>query len=155
MHILTTDQQKAWWVRNKVEKESFLDLAKNYSIDPVGDPEKTPFVSANEMIPELAAVAFNIRTGGTTNPIKTSRGFYIIRIIDKQPPESVRSLAELREEIMNLLTAEQQKRQLEQLVENLKSTLPVETNYNILPGQTDSLSVLPEQESYDAEPSPQ
>lgn len=135
LHMLIPDQKTAWAVRQQItDDESFLDLSRKNSSDPVDDPQRVRYVGANKMLPEIADVILGIRVGGTTNPIQTAKGHYIFRVLDKQAPRSIRPLFEVRDEIVNRLAAEKQKQEVQELVAKLKSSLVVEVNLAELPG---------------------
>ncbi len=134
LHLLVLDNRLAWTLRQQITPDNFLALARQHSIDPVDDPEKAAYKTAGEMLPELAGVLMGIRVGGITNPIQTPHGSYIVQLLDKQPPKSVRPLSEVREEIANRLTAEEQKKDVANLISTLKSGLVVEMNLRQIPG---------------------
>lgn len=142
LHIRVPEKKQARDVQRQINPHNFIQLARRHSVDPVDDPEKVPFVSAADMLPEIARFAFKTRPGGTTNPIHTPRGYYIVRVLEKEPPRTLRSLAEVREQIVNRLTAEKQKNQVEALVEKLKLKIPVATYLERLPSRKDSAAAL-------------
>jgi parvulin-like peptidyl-prolyl isomerase len=134
VHILLPDSAKAFLVRKMIGPDNFLQLARQYSIDPVEDTANVHYVSSNDMVPEVGAVAFTIRIGGTTPCIRSQRGYYILRILDKQPPGSLRAMADVREEIINRLNARKQKIHAEELLEKLKNKTAVELRLEQIPG---------------------
>lgn len=74
--------------RNRVEKgESFATLAILYSEDP-GSAKKggdLGYLGRGDLVPEFAAAAFNLKKAGDISRIiKTSFGFHIIQLIDRQ-----------------------------------------------------------------------
>ena len=79
--------------------EDFETVAKKYSEGPLA-PIHLTRASAQ---PELEPVAFELRVGEVSKPVKTRWGWYILRLIEKNE-ERTRSYAEVREEIRNQLT---------------------------------------------------
>ena len=64
----------------------FADLAKKYSDDPGSAQEGglLPPITRGRTVPEFEQAAFNTPKGQTTDIIRTSYGFHIIRVEDKQ-----------------------------------------------------------------------
>ncbi len=65
---------------------SFDELAKKYSEDPgsARDGGLLPPITRGRTVPEFEQAAFNTPKGQTTGIIRTSYGFHIIRVEDKQ-----------------------------------------------------------------------
>lgn len=132
--IVVEDLKTAWQVRNKVTADNFLDLAARYSDLPVLDPRSVPYVPLGEIPPALAGTVPRIRAGGTTSPIKTESGYSIVRVWDKQPAGSVCALSEVRDDIVNRLSAEMQKREIERMLSDLRTKVDYEYNFDAIPG---------------------
>lgn len=73
----------------KVAKES---SAHKESADRGGE---IGWVGEDQMVPEIRNVAMKMNKGDVSQPVKSSAGWHIIRLLDKKPP-SVRPLAEVR-----------------------------------------------------------
>jgi len=79
---------------------SFADLAKKYSDDP-GSAQNgglLPPITRGRTVPEFEQAAFNTPKGQTTDIIRTSYGFHIIHVEDKQNA-SVKPLDEVKAQI--------------------------------------------------------
>jgi parvulin-like peptidyl-prolyl isomerase len=90
---LTVDQQQA--NRKQIEDllkrirggESFTNLAAKYSEDPNSNEKggELPPLARDQMWPELAAAAFSLTNNQTSDVIDTSVGYYMIKLLDKNP----------------------------------------------------------------------
>ena len=61
------------------------------------------------MVPEFEQVAFSLEPGQISDPIKTSFGYHIIKLVDKKPG-TTRPLAEVQQQISDQLTTERAQR---------------------------------------------
>src|SRR6516165_2887476 len=79
---------------------NFGDLAKKYSEDPGSAQEGglLPPITRGRTVPEFEQAAFNTPKGQTTDIIRTSYGFHIIHVEDKQNA-SVKPLDEVKAQI--------------------------------------------------------
>lgn len=92
-HILVKTKAAADEVYAKAVKannEGFKTLAKKYSVDPsaarnLGD---LGFFTRARMVPAFSDVAFKLKKGGTSKPVKTAFGWHTIRVVDKKPGKS-------------------------------------------------------------------
>ncbi len=134
LEILVEDLSTAWKVRNMVTKDNFLDLAVRYSKTPVQDPRSVPFVQKNSLPKEISDALSSIRIEGTTAPIKMEDGYHIIRVLDKQSAGSTCELEEIREDIIGILSTEDQKRDMERLLSDLRLKMDYDFNFNTIPG---------------------
>ena len=98
------DDQKLLEQANEILKkikagEAFEKLASIYN------PDGTKFAGGDlgyfgkgKMVKEFEAVAFNLKTGELSNPVKTSFGYHIIKVTDKIP-EGEATFDRLRKEV--------------------------------------------------------
>lgn len=95
-------------VRGKVvqAKQSFADLAKEYSSDPSAKNNggSLGFFDKNQMVPEFAEAAFALKVGDTSQPVKTQFGWHIIQVLDKKPAKAL-EFSEVKGDLIR--TAEQ------------------------------------------------
>ncbi len=89
----------------------FEDMAKQYSEDP-GSAERggdLGFVSKGTLVKEFEAVAWALKPGGTSEPVRTQYGLHIIRVHEVRAAEKG-SFEKVREEIRaQLLGAKREK----------------------------------------------
>lgn len=105
------DQAAALERVNKVASEltadNFDELAKKYSDDP-GSKNRgghLGFFSKGRMVPEFEKSAFSLAKGATSEPVKTSYGYHIIRMLEKKEAR-IKELAEVEDEITSQLIKE-------------------------------------------------
>ena len=95
-------------VRGKVvqAKQSFADLAKEYSSDPSAKNNggSLGFFDKTQMVPEFAEAAFALKVGDVSQPVKTQFGWHIIQVLDKKPAKTL-AFSEVKDNLIR--TAEQ------------------------------------------------
>ncbi len=138
IQIVVDDAAAAWNVRAKVTPDNFLYCASQYSKIPVPDPRTVPYVSLDEIPPQIAKEIAVMRIGGTSNPIKTDLGYHIVRILDKQAKGSIKLLDEVREDIVNILSTKTQNAAIERMLSGLRSKMAVEVHLDVVPSNQKS-----------------
>jgi hypothetical protein len=133
IQILVDDAAAAWNIRAKVTPDNFLFCASQYSKIPVPDPRSVPYVSSDEIPPQISREIAGMRIGGTSNPIKTDLGYHIVRVLDKQVNGSIKPLDEVREDIVNILSTKTQNAEIERMLSGLRSKMVVEVHLDIVP----------------------
>jgi peptidyl-prolyl cis-trans isomerase D len=98
----------------------FAELAKKNSEDEAsakngGDLD---YFSRGRMIPEFEQVAFELQPGQISDPVKTSYGFHVIKLVDKKPG-TTKTLQDMRQQITDQLTAERAQAQASDLAQSL------------------------------------
>src|SRR5256886_10204775 len=99
---------------------NFAELAKKYSEDPgsAKNGGSMGWIGRGRTVPEFEKVAFSLPKGGTSELVKSSYGFHIIHVDDKQEAH-VKSLDEV-------------KAQIEPLIKQQKATRAAEAQANSL-----------------------
>lgn len=84
--IQVATEQEAKEIRARLDKgEKFEDLAKQYSLDASKDyGGDLGYFSAAEMVPEFSNAAFALKPGEISQPVKTDRGWHIIKLEDRK-----------------------------------------------------------------------
>jgi peptidyl-prolyl cis-trans isomerase D len=79
---------------------NFAELAKKYSDDPGSAKEggSLGWIGRGRTVPEFEKAAFSLPKGGTSDLVKSSYGFHIIHVDDKQDAH-MKSLAEVKDQI--------------------------------------------------------
>ncbi len=137
-HICVRTLAEAWKIRDRITPDNFFSLGKQFSTEPIEDSLNIPYVTKTQVMPELADVIFDIKIGGTTPPIRTPMGYYIIKIIDKQMPATVKPLKSVKEEILNQISSQTQRVHLDEIISSLKKKLHVEYHLNKVPGKSEA-----------------
>jgi peptidyl-prolyl cis-trans isomerase D len=107
-------------IRSKVTPKNFAEIANKMTEDPTGKANggDLGWFSEGRMVPEFEKVAFNMKKGEISEPVKTQFGYHIIFVEDKKAPES-RPLENVRSELARI---EIQKNKAQDLDKLLKST---------------------------------
>ena len=105
----------------------FEDLAKKYSEDPGSAKEggSLGWIGKGRTVPEFEKVAFSLPKGQTSDLVKSSYGFHIIRVDDKQDAH-LKTLDEVKSEIEPILKQQKAQqiaqKQAEDLINQAKAT---------------------------------
>jgi parvulin-like peptidyl-prolyl isomerase len=87
-HILVDTESKAKDVLARLKAgDKFEDLAKSESID-TSTKDKggdLGWFSKGSMVPEFDAVAFQLPVGQLSDPVKTTFGYHVIQVLEKDP----------------------------------------------------------------------
>ncbi|TET06628.1 MAG: hypothetical protein E3J83_05880 [Candidatus Atribacteria bacterium] len=89
------------------------------------------YLSKGTMIPEIEEVIFALEVEELSKVIKTDFGFHILKITEKKP-ETIKTLEEVKEDIIQTLLPDKQKEAFENLLEELKSKSEIEINEEAL-----------------------
>lgn len=105
---------------------NFADLAKKYSDDPGSAKEggSLGWIGRGRTVPEFEKAAFSLPKGGTSDLVKSSYGFHIIHVDDKQDAH-MKSLAEVKGQIEPIIkqqkAAQAGQKEAEDLVSQARS----------------------------------
>ena len=105
-----------------IEKSSGPSAAQGGDLD---------YVAKGTIIPEIEEVIFALELEELSEVVKTDFGFHILKITEKKP-ETVKTLEEVEESIIETLLPEKQKEAFENLLEELKSKVEIEINEEAL-----------------------
>lgn len=90
-------------IREKVvqAKKSFDKLAKEHSSDPSAKDNggDLGFFDKNQMVPEFSDVAFSLKVGDVSQPVKSQFGWHIIQVLDKKPAKQL-AFSEVKEDLI-------------------------------------------------------
>ena len=85
----------------------------------------------NQIIPEIRAAVSRIEKGEVTGPIRSASGFHIVKLLDKKPP-GTRTLAEVRDTIVNQMRLRRAQEIERNYIEGMVSRSQVTINQNEL-----------------------
>ena len=104
-HILVENEESANKVKEKLEAgEDFAELAKEYSTDPSNAENggKLGYFSKGTMVEEFENIAFSMKVGEISAPVKTDYGYHIIHVTDKKEAKEA-NFEDHKEEIKQIL----------------------------------------------------
>jgi peptidyl-prolyl cis-trans isomerase C len=133
-HILVETEREAEAVRKDLEAGSdFAETAGNKSLDIFskdrggvlqGGVKRDGDIPGLGKIPELIEACFQLDEGELSQPIKTERGYHIVRV-DKRIPEAFKPLDEVREDIISRMTYENRNAMRDSILTDLKEKYDV------------------------------
>lgn len=111
----TLEKVKA--IRSKVNPKNFAEVAKKETQDPTGKSNggDLGWFSAGRMVPEFEKVAFGMKPGEISEPVKTQFGYHIIYVQDKKGAQS-RPLDMVKEELARLTLQKTKAQDLDKLL---------------------------------------
>lgn len=121
-HILVETEKEADEIYKQLKGEAdFAELAKEKSIDPSAKDNAGDlgFFQWGRMVPEFQEVAFKMKEGEISRPVKTKYGWHVIKLIERrdveQPP-----FEEAKRLIENQLGRAKKEKRVEEYYEKLK-----------------------------------
>jgi peptidyl-prolyl cis-trans isomerase C len=135
-HILVNTEKEAKSVLERLKKgEKFADIAGQVSICPSkakgGDLDWLP---RGSLVPEIEDVAFSIKNGQITGPVKSKFGYHILLVEDKKPAQEG-SFDMAKDYIFEQLKFQAQQDNYEKLTDSLRKKMNVQI---LLPPDQDS-----------------
>ncbi|MBA7538777.1 Foldase protein PrsA 1 [subsurface metagenome] len=89
------------------------------------------YVAKGTIIPEIEEVIFALELEELSEVVKTDFGFHILKINEKKP-ETVKTLEEVKEEILQTLLPDKQKEAFKNLLEELKGKVEIDIDEEAL-----------------------
>ncbi len=134
-HILVAKKARADDIHGQLEGgENFAALAKKYSTDP-GSKENGGklTVRKGETVPEFDKVAFSLKKGELSAPVKTQYGYHIIEALSDVKPPSQTPLKDVKEQIRQQLLQEQRQKAItdwsKETTEEFKDKIAYQVGY--------------------------
>lgn len=104
-------------IKRKVTPKNFADVAKKETDDPSGKSSggDLGWFSAGRMVPEFEKVAFDLKPGQISDPVKTQFGYHLIYVEDKKAAET-RPLEAVKTELARMTLQKSKAQDLDQLL---------------------------------------
>ncbi len=133
-HILVSSEKEAKDAMDKLKKgEKFADLASQISICPSkmkgGNLEWLP---KGSLVPEIEEVAFSMKNGQITGPVKSKFGYHVLLLEDKKPAQE-NSFDQVQDYILEQLRFQKQQDHYEKIADSLRQKMQVQINDQNLP----------------------
>ncbi|MEE9524234.1 MAG: peptidylprolyl isomerase [Thermodesulfovibrionales bacterium] len=129
-HVLVKTRSEAEEILKEIKSgKSFGELARKRSIDTnsAENGGNLGFFSMGEMSQEFEEVAFSLKKGEISNPVKSRYGYHIIKVTDRKEEETV-EFSQVKDIIVQRLEQEKQQTAFNEFIEKIKNDYPVETN---------------------------
>ena len=110
--------------------ENFSKLAKELSEEP-GAKESggdLGFFAKDRMVPEFAAVAFGLKPGEISDPVKTQFGWHVIKVTEKKPAGTV-PFEEVKDQIIAYLKSAKQREAVQTVLKKLKGSAVIDSTF--------------------------
>ncbi len=127
-HILVKDEDEAKKILADIKAGviSFEDAAKEYSSCPSKENGgNLGEFGKGQMVPEFENAAFNMEVGAISEPVKTSFGYHLIKLIEKNESK-LPTLDEVKDQLKEMLITEKQQKAYESKINQLKIMYPVD-----------------------------
>ena len=108
-------------IAKKAKTEDFSKLASEFSEDPgsKNDGGHLGYMKKGQMVPAFEEAAFNLKVGQMSEPIQTSFGYHLIKVLDRKEAQT-QSFDEVKVELVKKALSEERK---EEVISNLRSAL--------------------------------
>ncbi|HDZ62830.1 MAG TPA: peptidylprolyl isomerase [Nitrospirae bacterium] len=121
-HILVDTEKEAKEIQEKLQKGGdFAELAKAHSKDKGSavNGGDLGFFTKGRMVPKFEHVAFNLKPGELSDPVKTQFGYHLIQVTEKKEG-TLRAFEEVKASIERRLKMERQRETFDTYIEKLK-----------------------------------
>ena len=107
----------------------FAGLAKKYSQGPAAqEGGDIGYIPANEMAPPIAKATQGLNADGITDPIKTSQGYYIVKVLDVQREQGSTDNTKARERARRELMQKAVNKEFKAWMKNLEAQSFIQIN---------------------------
>lgn len=126
-HILVADLATAQDIKRQLDGGAdFAALAATYSLDTSNKASggNLGWFSRGQMVSEFETAAFALEAGKTSDPVKTSYGYHIIRVLEHKQAHTA-TLAEVRDQVVRDVTAENERARADDWYRGVRATADV------------------------------
>jgi parvulin-like peptidyl-prolyl isomerase len=123
------------WRQLSRDHDRFGELARTLSIDTASAQKggDLGYVKKSDISdPTLQRLVVSMRRGELSRPVRTESGYCILLVTDRHDVGSIRSLEEVRSDIVNRVLEERRRNRIRQLVDGLRKSAEVEVNQRLL-----------------------
>jgi len=134
-HIIVKTEEDAKKVLERLQKgDDFGKIAAEMSVDRATSKARGELGSfkRGELVPEIEEVAFSLRKGEVSMPLRVKGGFQILKVIDAKGP--IAEFEKAKEFIRQSIVAKKQREGFDNLLKDLDKKYKVEINKEVLSG---------------------
>jgi len=132
-HILTSTEEEAKKAKEELDAGvDFAEVARKYSKDLTKDRGgDLGYFKKGQMIPEFEKTAFALEIGQISDLVKSRFGYHIIKLGDRKPA-TYRQFEEVKSNIRNLLSRNNQREAFDEFANKLKAKAYIEVKEELL-----------------------
>jgi peptidyl-prolyl cis-trans isomerase D len=118
-------------IRAKVNPKNFAEIAQKRTQDPTGKNNggDLGWFSTGRMVPEFEKVAFNMKKGEISEPVKTEFGYHIIYVEDKKAAEN-KPIESVKKELARSAVQKTKAQDLDQVLKSTAKEIQVALENN-------------------------
>lgn len=131
-NILLPDSRTADAVWRELRRAEFDSMITKYNGDQPKELTDFGYVTENDVLETLWERARVARPGNYTRPVQTDFGYHILYVVDRQAAGTLRSLDDVREEIVMRLRQDKLEENYLTLLSQLKARTKIETYFDLL-----------------------
>jgi len=134
LELMVNQIKFAWKIHNKIKGNNFWSLIREYSEGP--RPESVgeiPFKKRGELNSCFADLAFEMRVGGISSPLKCDDDVFIVQVARRESAGTLKEFSDVKEEIHNILVQKWHQRNLREKIDNLKKEIYFSSNLELIP----------------------
>lgn len=133
-HIAVPSQQTADSLRRVLTSGTLFSRVAQERAQAQGRPNSWEIHLPESEVPEAAKEILKLRPGALSAPVALDNAYHVFYVVDRFRPESLRPLAQVRDEIQALLKARKQEERHRALLAELTNSTTIEQNYQLLEG---------------------
>jgi parvulin-like peptidyl-prolyl isomerase len=131
-HILVKKRALANQLYQQATPSNFASLAKKHSTDPSSKDQGGKYpASKGRQVPEFDKVAFSLRTGEISRPVKTTYGWHVILALTPIKKAKTTPLSEVRPAIRQQLLQQKKQEQMQDWVKDTQEDFEERTAYQV------------------------
>ena len=117
----TSSLTKIQDIAMRAKTEDFSQLASEFSEDPgsKNDGGHLGYMKKGQMVPEFEKAAFNLKKDQISDPVKTSFGYHLIKVLDRKEPKT-QSFDEVKVELAKKVLTDERK---DEIISDMGSAL--------------------------------
>jgi EpsD family peptidyl-prolyl cis-trans isomerase len=133
-HILVRTEEEAKYALDRAKKERFEALAKELSKDnaTAGNGGDLGYLRREQVFPDFAQAAFDLKPGEVGGPVKTPFGYHIIKLVDRKKGKPA-TFEQVREQLRRRLVDERQNARYQEWIKGLETSAKITRDESLLP----------------------
>jgi peptidyl-prolyl cis-trans isomerase C len=133
-HILVRTEEEAQYALDRAKKERFEPLAKELSQDntTAGNGGDLGYLRREQVFPDFARAAFDLKPGEVGGPVKTPFGYHIIKLVDRKKGKSY-TFEQVKDQLRRRLVDARQNARYQEWIKGLETSAKITRDESLLP----------------------